>query len=390
MKAYILSAKRTPIGSFLGTLSNIPAPRLGAKVIQSLIEETRLPVEDVEECLMGQVLTAGSGQAPARQSALYGGLKNSTQCMTINKVCGSGLQSIMLAHDSIALGRSSAVIAGGQENMSLSPYLAKAVRSGLRLGDSQLEDSVIKDGLWDPYNDFHMGKAGEICAKEQRISREEQDDFARNSYKKALKAQEEAYFEKEIVAVETKVGKKSFKVKIDEEPSKVKFDKIANLRPAFEKGGSITVANASKLNDGAAACFLVSESYMKEKKRKPLARIISQGTFAREPEYFTLAPVQSIKNCLKNAGMKLSDIDLFEINEAFSVVALAISKELNIPDEKLNKHGGAVALGHPIGASGARILTTLIHALHQHDKKYGLASICLGGGEAVSLLIEKQ
>ena len=391
MDTYILSAKRTPIGSFMGLLSSVPAPRLGAQVITALLsskEGTLLPVEDIQECFMGQVLTAGAGQAPARQSALYADLKSSVQCMTVNKVCGSGLKAIMLAQDSIALGRSDVVIAGGQENMSLVPYLLPKARSGLRLSHGTIEDGIIKDGLWDPYHDYHMGNAGEVCARDYKISREQQDEFAINSYKKAQKAQKELSFQKEMVTIEVQQGKKSYSVNEDEEPGKVFFDKVPKLRPAFEKEGSITAANASKINDGASACLLVSESYMKTNNLKPMARLIAQGTFAQAPEHFTTAPVQAVKNCLQNANMKLSDIDLFEINEAFSVVALAVSKELEIPEEKLNVHGGAVALGHPIGASGARILTTLIHALQKHNKKYGVAGICLGGGEAVAVLVE--
>lgn len=393
MGTYILSAKRTPIGSFMGLLSSVPAPRLGAQVITALLSskeesKTILPVEDIQECFMGQVLTAGAGQAPARQSALYADLKSSVQCMTVNKVCGSGLKAIMLAQDSISLGRSDVVIAGGQENMSLTPYLIPKAREGLRLSHGTIEDGIIKDGLWDPYHDYHMGNAGEVCARDYKISREQQDEFAINSYKKAQKAQKELSFQKEIVTIEVQQGRKSYSVNEDEEPGKVFFDKVPKLRPAFEKEGSITAANASKINDGAAACLLVSEQYMQSNNLKPLARIIAQGTFAQAPEYFTTAPVQAVKNCLKNANMKLSDMDLFEINEAFSVVALAVSKELGIPEEKLNVHGGAVALGHPIGASGARILTTLIHALQKHNKKYGIAGICLGGGEAVAVLVE--
>ena len=396
MDVYILSAKRTAIGSFMGSLSTLPAPRLGAEVIKSLFspgsvseKEEPLPVSDVQECFMGQVLTAGSGQAPARQAALYAGLPHSTQCMSINKVCGSGLKAVMLAQDSIALGRSDVVVAGGQENMSRTPYLLSQVRAGFRLGHGNMEDALIKDGLWDPYHDFHMGNAAEICAREYKISREEQDAFALKSYKKAQKAQEKNWFQKEISAVTTKAGKKTVEVHEDEEPGKVIFDKIPLLKPVFEKGGSITPANASKINDGASACLLISQHYMKSEKKKPLARIIAQGAFAQAPEYFTTAPVQAVKNCLRAAGKKVSDIDLFEINEAFSVVALAVSKDLGIPEEKLNVHGGAVALGHPIGASGARILSTLIHALHQHDKDSGLAGICLGGGEALAVLVER-
>ncbi len=389
MNIYILAAKRTAIGSFLGVLSSVPAPRLGAVVIRSLFKESGASAEDVQECLMGQVLTAGVGQAPARQSAIYADLAPSVPCMTVNKVCGSGLKAIMLACDAIQLGRYHMACAGGQENMSLAPYLLPKARSGIRLGHSAVEDSIIKDGLWDPYHNFHMGNAGEICAREYHISREEQDDFAINSYKKAQKAQRTHCFDPEITAVSVQSGKKNFLVSEDEEPGKVFFDKVPNLKPVFEKEGTITAANASKINDGGAACLLVSESYVKKYQQKPLARVLAQGVHAQKPEHFTTAPVQAIKNCLQNASMKLSDIDLFEINEAFSVVALAVSKELNIPADRLNVHGGAVALGHPIGASGARILVTLVHALHRYHKRYGLASLCLGGGEAVSVLLEK-
>lgn len=390
MNTYILAAKRTAIGSFLGSLSTVQASRLGAAVIQDLFQVSGASIDEVQECLMGQVLTAGVGQAPARQSAIYAGLAPSVPCMTINKVCGSGLKAIMLACDTIQLGRYDMVCAGGQENMSLAPYLLPKVRSGLRLGPGIIEDSVIKDGLWDPYHNFHMGNAGEICAGEYNISREEQDAFAINSYKKAQKAQKDHCFDSEITTISVQSGKKNFVVTEDEEPGKVLFDKIPNLKPVFEKEGTITAANASKINDGAAACLLASDSYVKNSQQKPLARVIAQGVHAQKPEHFTTAPVGAIKNCLQNASMKLSDIDLFEINEAFSVVALAVSKELDIPVDKLNVHGGAVALGHPIGASGARILVTLVHALHRCRKKYGLASLCLGGGEAVSVLVERM
>ena len=396
MNVYILSAKRTPIGSFMGGLSSIPAPRLAVPVIKALVtsgsqqdEVKSVSVEDVQECIMGQVLTAGSGQAPARQSALYAGLKVSTQCMTINKVCGSGLKAIMLAQDSILCGRHDVVVAGGQENMSLSPYIVPHMRTGFKLGSFELEDSLIKDGLWDPYNNFHMGNAGEICAQEYKVSREEQDSFAISSYKKAKKAQENNCFKAELIPITVEKGKEQCIISKDEEPDRVIYEKIQKLKPVFKKEGSITAANASKINDGASVCTVVSENYIKSEKKKPLAQIIASGAFAQQPEFFTIAPVSAIKNCLKNAGLKITDIDLFEINEAFSVVTLAVAKELSIPMEKLNVHGGAVALGHPLGASGARILTTLIHALHKYNKRYGMVGICLGGGEALALLVEK-
>ncbi len=393
MSVYILSAKRTAIGSFMGKLSSVPAPRLGAKLISALTDislgrEHSAPPEDIKECIMGQVLTAGSGQAPARQAALYAGLKNSTQCMTVNKVCGSGLKAVMLACDSVLLKKTDVAIAGGQENMSLAPYLVP--RAGLRLGHTEMQDSLIKDGLWDPYHDFQMGKAGEICAREYKISREEQDAFAVKSYKKALRALKEGWFKEETLPVEVKTGKKTFLVTEDEEPGKVIFEKIPHLKPVFEKSGSITPANASKINDGAGALLLASKTYIKSEKKKPLARIIAGASFSKEPKHFTTAPVQAVRDSLKNAGLKLSDIDLFEINEAFAVQTLAVSKELGIPKEKLNIQGGAVALGHPIGASGARILITLVYALRRLGLRFGLASICIGGGEALSLLVDAR
>jgi len=389
VNAYILAAKRTPIGAFMGLLSSVPAPRLGASVIQSLLQENPIPPQDIQECIMGQVLTAGSGQAPARQAAIYAQLPTSVPCLTINKVCGSGLKAIALACDAIALHRAEVIVAGGQESMSLSPHLLPSVRQGVRMGNRQLVDSMIRDGLWDPYHDFHMGKAGELCADTHHISRETQDEFAVQSYQKAQKAQSEHAFDKEITAIEVQVGKKQQKVHIDEEPGKVLFEKIPRLRPVFAEKGSITAANASKINDGASACLVVSEKYLKSLNQKPLARIVAHSVFAQEPELFTTAPIQAIKDCTQAAGVSVSNIDLFEINEAFSVVALVVAKELGISHKKLNIHGGAVALGHPIGASGARILTTLVHALHRHNKRYGLAGICLGGGEAIAMLLEK-
>ncbi len=390
MNAYILSAKRTPIGAFLGGLSTVPAPHLGAMAIQAVLKESAVPVEDVHECVIGQVLTAGCGQSPARQSAIYAGLKVATPCMTINKVCGSGLKALMLACDLIALKRADAVIAGGQENMSLTPYLLPKVRKGWRLGDQKALDSMVTDGLWDPYHNFHMGVAGEMCAKKHQISRKSQDEYATHSYKKAQIALKSGYFDKELTAVTCQVGKKTITVKTDEEPGKVIFDKIPHLSPVFEKDGTITPANASKISDGAAMCLVVSDKYLQSTKKKPLARIVAQSVFAQEPENFTTAPVQAIKKILHLTNKKISDIDLFEINEAFCVVAQVAQKKLGIPPEKLNVHGGAVALGHPIGASGARILVTLVHALHRYNKKYGVAAICLGGGEAVAVLVEKQ
>lgn len=386
--AYILSAQRTPIGSFQGQFANVPAPQLGATAISAAVDKAGIKKEDVGEVIFGQVLTAGVGQAPARQAAIYAGLPTSAVCMTINKVCGSGLKSVMLAGDSIRLGESQVVVAGGQENMTLAPHLLEKSRGGYRMGHISTTDSMIKDGLWDPYNNFHMGMAAELCVKEKDFTREEQDQFAKESYEWALKAQENQAFQNEIAPVEVKNRKATVTVSEDEEPKKVKFDKMTSLRPAFDKEGSITAANASKINDGAAALVLASESYVQENNLKPMAKIVGQASFAQEPQWFTTAPVGAMKKVCEKTGLKMEDIDLFEINEAFSVVTLAAMKELSIPRDKVNVHGGAVALGHPIGGSGARIFTTLLHALKTHNKKYGMASICIGGGEAVAIIVE--
>lgn len=382
---FIVSAKRTPIGRFQGELSDQSATDLGAALIKEILKETSLSSSKMEECIVGQVLTAGAGQAPARQTALKSGLHPSTSCTTVNKVCGSGLKAVLMGCDAIQLKQAQLVIAGGQENMSLAPHILQKSRKGLRLGDGILKDSVMEDGLMNPYDGWHMGKIGELCAEKYNFSREEQDEFAKNSYKKALKAQREGWFKKEIVPIKTK--KAIFEE--DEEPFRAQFEKMSKLKAIFKKDGSITAANASKINDGAAFCLLASEEVLKIYKLKPLARVLAYCGFAQDPHWFTTAPIESTKKVLKQAGLKVEDIDLFEVNEAFSSVAMAAMKEIPIPLNRLNIHGGAVALGHPIGASGARILTTLAHALHTHNKKRGLASICIGGGEALSLIIEK-
>lgn len=385
---FILSAVRTPIGSFQGSLGSIPAPKLGATAIKAALEKAGVKPEMVDEVIMGQVLTAGSGQAPARQAAIYAGIPTSAPAMTINKVCGSGLKAVMLASDSIALGHSQIVVAGGQENMTLAPHLLENSRAGFRMGHGQMTDSMIKDGLWDPYKNFHMGEAAEVTVKEKGISREDQDAFTRESYEGATNAQKSGHFKNEIAAVEIKNKDKVDMITVDDEPGKAKFDKIPGLRPAFIKDGTITAANASKINDGAAALVLASEKIVKEKGLKPIAKIVAHASFAHDPTYFTTAPITAMKKVAEKAGLRMSDIDLFEINEAFAMVAMAAQRDLDIPRAKINVHGGAVALGHPIGASGARILTTLIHALKTHNKKYGMASICIGGGEAVAVIVE--
>lgn len=386
---FIVSAQRTPVGSFQGALSDLSAPQLGAIAIKAAVEKAGISKEQVEQVIMGEVLTAGVGQAPARQAALYAGLSNSVTCLTINKVCGSGLKSVMLADDALKLGQSEIIIAGGQESMTRSPHLLEKSRNGFRMGNAQLTDSMIHDGLWDPYNNFHMGVAAELCVKEKHFTREQQDEFAINSYKKAQKAQAENLFAREIAPVEIASRKGNILIQVDEEPSKTDFAKVPGLKPAFDKNGSITAANASKINDGAAALVVMTENAVKQFNSKPLARIVTHATFAQDPKWFTTAPVGAIKKALAQAQLKISEIDLFEINEAFAVVTMAAQKELEIPSERINVFGGACAIGHPIGASGARILTTLTHSLHTLNKRYGLATLCIGGGEAVALIIER-
>lgn len=385
----IVSAQRTPVGSFQGQLSSIAAPRLGAIAIKSALEKANIKSTEVDEVIMGQVLTAGAGQAPARQAAIYAGITNSAVCMTINKVCGSGLKAVMLAADSLRLGHTTIAVAGGQENMSLAPHLLENSRNGYRMGGVQMVDSMIKDGLWDPYNNFHMGNAAEICSREFSFSREAQDAFAIDSYKKAQASTAAGHFKNEIAEVTIEGKKGNVTINIDEEPTKAMFDKMPGLKPAFEKDGTITAANASKINDGAAAVVLMTESEAKKRGLKPLATIVSQATFAQDPKYFTTAPVGAIKKSLQLASLNVNDIDLYEINEAFANVTMAAQKSLEIPMEKINVHGGAIAIGHPIGGSGARILTTLVHGLHTRNAKRGLATLCIGGGEAVSVIIER-
>jgi len=385
----IVSSVRTPVATFQGGFSTLAAPKLGALAIKEAVARAKVSPDEIDECIMGEVLTAGVGQAPARQAAIYAGLKNTTPCMTINKVCGSGLKAVMLAADSIALGNTKIAVAGGQENMTLAPHLLENSRTGYRMGATQMTDSMIKDGLWDPYNNFHMGSAAEICVKEHNFTREQQDAFAIDSYKKAQKAWNDGAFKNEIVAVSVEGKKGTVVIDKDEEPFNTNFDKIPGLKPAFDKAGTITAANASKINDGAAAHVLMSESEAKKRGLKPLAKIVAHGTFAHEPKYFTTAPVGAIKQALAKANLKIGDIDLWEINEAFAVVTQVAMKELEIPAAKVNVHGGAVAIGHPIGASGARIMTTLVHALQTHNKRYGLATLCIGGGEAVAVIVEK-
>ena len=385
----IVSACRTPIGSFMGTLSAVPAPKLGALVVEEAVRRAGLNKTDVNEVIMGNVLAAGEGQAPARQAALFAGLPESVECMTINKVCGSGLKAVMLAAQAIQLGDADAIIAGGMESMSNTPYLLEKGREGYRMGHGKVYDSMIKDGLWDVYNDYHMGNAAELCAKECAIPREAQDEFAILSYRRAQSASNEGRFKEEIVPVTIKSKQGDTVVEQDEEPFKTNFEKIPKLKPAFQPDGTVTPANASKINDGAAAVVVMSAEKSASLGLKPLARVIAYGSVAKKPEWFTTAPADVITKVLSKARMKVEDIDLFEVNEAFAVVALAVQKIVGIEVDKLNVNGGAVALGHPIGASGARILVTLLYALKQRNKKRGMAAICIGGGEASAMIVER-
>ncbi len=387
-KVVIVAAQRTAIGSFMGSLSSIPATKLGSIAIEAVVKKAGLDKNLVDEVIMGNVLAAGLGQAPARQAAIYAGLPVKTECLTINKMCGSGLKSVMLAHQAIQLGDADIVIAGGMENMSEAPYLLPKARAGLRMGNSELVDSMIKDGLWDVYNDFHMGNCAESCARDFKFTREMVDEFAVESYKRTLKAQEDGIFNEEIVKVSVPQRKGEIIVDADEEPAKVKFDKIPNLRPAFEKDGVVTAANASKINDGAAALLIMSEDKAKELGLKPLVEIIAQSSAAKASIEFTTAPADAIAKVLKKANLTIANIDLFEINEAFAVVSLAVNKLLDLDTSKINVNGGAIALGHPIGASGARILVTLVHEMKRRKSELGLASLCIGGGEASALIVK--
>lgn len=385
---YLCGAKRTPIGSFQGNFADVPATKLGADALSAVLNDTRVEPNKINSVIMGCVLTAGTGQAPARQTALKAGLPNSVQAMAINKVCSSGLKAVMLAANYVALDQFEAVLAGGMESMSSAPYYLSKLRSGARMGHTVAEDSIIRDGLWDVYNNYHMGNAAELCAKKFQLSRNAQDEYALESYRRANHAIESGLFKEEIIGVKVVSGKQEREVLSDEEPGNLKVDKVPQLKPAFDKEGTITAANASKISDGAAAVLVCSEKFLREEKLTPLARIVAQGWAAQEPEWFTTAPIAAVHNVLKNAALKVSDIDLFEINEAFSAVALACSAGLEIDRKKVNVHGGAVALGHPIGASGARILTTLLYALRHYRKKRGVCAICNGGGEATALLVE--
>lgn len=384
----ILSAARTPIGAFMGQFKDVPAPKLGAAAIAEAVRRSGVQPSAVDECLMGNVLTAGVGQAPARQAAIFAGLPHSVRCTTINRVCGSGLRTVMWGAQVLQAGDANVVVAGGMESMSRAPYLLEKGREGYRMGHGKIIDSMVHDGLWDVYHNMHMGDAAEMCAREKKFDRAAQDRFALQSYQRALSAIEAGKFKNEIVPVEVDAGKEKVKCDRDEEPFKAKLDKLGSLRPAFQKEGTITAGNASSLSDGAAALVLTTADYAQQLGVKPIARVLAQASFAQAPEWFTTAPVGAAKRLVERAGKSIQDVDLWEINEAFSVVTLACAAELGVAESKVNVRGGAVALGHPIGASGARILTTLIHTLRDEGKRLGAVSICIGGGEASALLVE--
>lgn len=385
----IASFARTPIGNFQGCLSPLSATELGSIVIKGVLSRAELPGSSVDEVLMGCVLPAGLGQAPARRAALDAGLPESVGCTTINKMCGSGMQAIMLGHDMIKAGSADIVVAGGMESMSNAPYLLPKARKGLRIGHGEIQDHMFVDGLEDPHDKRLMGCYAEDCAEKYDLSRQSQDNFAQDSLRRAKQAIVEGCFVKEIEPVNVRKAKEPYEVTQDEQPQLANIEKIPKLRPAFKPDGTVTAANSSSISDGAAAVLLMTQSTAEKLSVRPVAKILAHKTYAAEPSWFTTAPVYAIKNLMTKMDMQTSDFDLFEINEAFAVVTLAAIKELDLPVDRVNIHGGACALGHPIGASGARIVATLLSALDHHGLKRGLASLCIGGGEATALAIEK-
>ncbi len=389
-RSVIVSAVRTPIGAFQGYLSSLSASDLASICIKDILDKTGIQTDRINEVILGNVLSAGQGQAPARQATLKSGCPDSVEALTINKMCGSGLKAVMLADQAIRCGDADLILAGGMESMSNAPYLLNDARAGKKLGHSKVIDSMIHDGLWDAYNDKHMGNCAEMLAKDRNYSREAQDEYAIESYNRAQQATSDGIFQTEIVPVVIPQRKgEPLVIDEDEEPAKARFEKIPALKPAFDKDGTITAANASKLNDGAAVMLITSEENAKDLGLKPLVRIIEQASASHQPEWFTTAPSKAIGKVLNKAGLKANDIDLWEINEAFAVVAMAAIEDYNIQYENVNIYGGAVALGHPIGASGARILTTLINGMNRQNVDRGLATLCIGGGEASALIVEK-
>ena len=385
----IVGAARTAIGSFLGSLAQVPAPRLGATAIKAALERAGVGANDVGVVHMGMVLTGGAGQAPARQAALFAGLPQSVPCVTVNKVCGSGLEAILGAARMIAAGEIEIAVAGGMESMSNAPHVLRGMRTGVKMGALDTVDSMVHDGLWDPYSNQHMGNCAELCAKDKGISRSAQDEHAAESYRRALEAQKQGLFKTEITPVKVPDKKGELTVDTDEEPGRGNIEKLAGLRTAFQKDGTITAGNASSINDGAAAVVLMSADEAKRRGSKVLARLVAWGYHAQAPEWFTTAPAPAIQNALAKAGWDAKQVDLWEINEAFSVVSIANNQLLGLDPAKVNISGGAVALGHPIGASGARVVVTLVHAMAARGAKTGGASLCIGGGEGIALLVER-
>jgi acetyl-CoA C-acetyltransferase len=387
---YVVAAARTPIGSFLGTLSTLRAPELGKVAIRGALARAKLEPGAVQEVFMGNVLSAGIGQAPARQAAIFAGIPNTVPATTVSKVCGSGMQAVIFGVKTIAVGDADVVVAGGMESMSNAPYYLQKARAGYRMGDGKIVDGMIFDGLWDPYGDVHMGTCGDMCARKFGLTREQQDDFAKESFRRALAAQKEGLFDPEIEAVSVPQKKGDpLSVKLDEGLLKGDPSKFGSLKPAFSPDGTVTAANASSINDGASALVLASERAIKEHELEPLARIVGYGGAANAPEWFTTAPAKAIDDTLARLGMSKEQIDLYEINEAFAAVTMACAELCGLDLEKVNVRGGAVALGHPIGATGARILTTLLGAMRDRGAKRGLASLCIGGGEALAVVVER-
>jgi len=385
---YLAGGVRTPIGAFCGAFDSTPAPELGSVVVKAAIARAGVPKEEVNEVIFGNVVSAGLGQNVARQVAIGAGLDPGVGAMTVNKVCGSGLKTIMLAAQAIKCGDASIIVAGGTENMSRAPYLLDKAREGYRMGNGELVDSMIKDGLWDVYNKVHMGTCGDRCAEKYSFTRQQQDDYAVSSFNRALEATRKGCFEKEIEPVTVKSGRETVVINQDETPKRFNEEKLRKLKPAFGPAGTVTAGNASSINDGAAAFVVASPEKITALRLKPEAKIIGYATFSQEPEWFTTAPIGAIKKLMQMLDLNVSKVDLFEINEAFAAVPMAAMKELGIPHEKVNVHGGAVALGHPIGASGARTLVTLINAMQERGVKLGINSLCIGGGEAVAMAVE--
>ena len=386
----IVSAVRTPLGAFNGVFSPVPATKLGSIAVAEALKRINLPGERVDEVYMGCVLSAGLGQAPARQASIGAGIPPSVGATTVNKVCGSSLMTVIMAARTIGMGEARIIVAGGMESMTRAPYLLEKARQGYRLGHGELTDSLVKDGLWDVYNNFHMGNAGELCAKKYKLTRQELDDFALESYRRAREAIASGAFKREIVGVGVSQKKgPPLMVTEDEEPNRVDLSKMRSLKPVFQEDGSLTVGNSPSCNDSAAALVVMAEDEADRLGLKPMARIVEYAGAALAPEWFTIAPVEAIKGVLKLTGLSIKDLDLFEINEAFSSVSLAINRELGLDPAKVNVNGGAVALGHPIGATGARILTTLLYAMEARGARRGLASLCIGGGEALAMVVER-